>query len=759
MYAIVLILNSNASNDLILTYKIREGIICLPGMLFLVPVKNQQVSGLVLRLQKQYHGDFNLRYLGSTLEPQPILSRRALALARWLSRHYVCGLNRAISLFLPPPVRSKPIYRYFVLRATDMPQEDEQFSMLESKWHFLWAALVKAGKRGMRTERIKTRWDQATLQQVELWYQQGYLRRTETWEQGHQDPLQDALANPLTGNFRHQLEPLQQAAFDRINADLSACRFGHHLLFGVTGSGKTEVYMQAAEQAIRQGRQVIYLVPEISLVPQIAATALQWFGEGVAVLHSNLTPAQRYQQWQRIRLGDVKLIIGPRSAIFAPVAQLGLIIIDEEHEHTYKQNEPEPRYDARDTAEFLARLWKAVVLRGSATPDIGTFYRVQKAEIQMSRLPDRIQNRQMPAIHWIDMKKEMREGHPYPVSRPLLQALEQTLQKGEQAILLMNRRGFHTYVLCKDCGQRLDCPRCSVALTFHRQGSTQYRQAEPTKTRLAGSLVCHYCDFRQGLPDRCPHCGSTALQYMGTGTERVVDYLSLQLPQAKILRMDFDSTRRAGSHTEILRSFQNGEGNVLVGTQMVAKGFDFANVTLAAVLHIDGVLNIPDYSSSEKAFQIMVQTAGRAGRGKEAGQVMIQTFFPENPVLHSVEAYDYEGFYENEIALRQALGYPPVQKMARILLSGRQEELVFNTLSELQHFCQTGMGAEADLINWLGPANAPLERVKDRWRCHVVLVSSHFAALRRCLSLARTFPIKEEAGLRLILDMEPKTLL
>jgi len=283
-------------------------------------------------------------------------------------------------------------------------------------------------------------------------------------------------------------------------------RFGHHLLFGVTGSGKTEVYFQASAHAIDQVRQVIYLVPEISLVPQIVAKATEWFGQEAAVLHSNLTPAQRYEQWQRIRSGQATFIIGPRSALFAPVNNPGLIIIDEEHEHTYKQNEPDPRYDARDTAEYMARLWQAVLVRGSATPDIRTYYRAKNGEINLSALPERISNRPMPPNKWIDMKKELREGHRHPISRPLLEALQDTVAKGRQAILLMNRRGFHTYVLCNDCGERLECPDCSVALTYHRSNK---------------SMICHYCGYTQDLPDRCPACGSAALQYMGTGTEFV----------------------------------------------------------------------------------------------------------------------------------------------------------------------------------------------------------------------------------------------
>jgi primosomal protein N' (replication factor Y) len=759
MYAIVLILNANAANDLILTYTIREDRPCLPGMLYRVSVKSHQESALVLRITHKAPENYKLKALGEPLDDKPVLSRRALAQARWLARHYVCSLNRAVSLFLPPPVRIKSEYRYYVaeqllIEYKKNKEVQEQVLFPTPLQKQLWQGLLKAGRRGMSASRIKARWQDEALLQAEKWVLSGRLLRQQSWSQGHRGSVKDAMENSLQTHSHQCLEPSQELALERIKKDLTKGQFGHHLLFGVTGSGKTEVYFQAAANAIAQGRQVIYLVPEISLVPQIVAKALEWFGQEAAVMHSNLTAAQRYTQWQRIRSGEARLIIGPRSALFAPMQNLGLIILDEEHEHTYKQAEPEPRYDARDSAEHLARLWRAVLVRGSATPDLGTFYRAQKGEISLSALPKRIDNRPLPPIKWIDMKKELREGYTHPVSRPLLAALKETLQRGQQAILLMNRRGFHTYVLCKDCGERLECPHCSIALTYHRQQN---------------SLVCHYCGYQQSLPKRCPHCGGSGLQYMGTGTERVVDDLKSQLPQARILRMDLDSTRQAGSHTEILKEFQDEKADILVGTQMVAKGFDFPKVTLAAVLHIDGVLNIPDYSSGEKAFQLMVQTAGRAGRGNEPGQVMIQTFFPENPVLKTVEAYDYEAFYNNEIGLREALGYPPFSKMARLLVSGPDIKIVQGLIDQLLAHCRRGLGREAEKIAWLGPVKAPVERIKNRWRYHVVLVSSDFALLRQCLVLARTFDIKEavrsyniadaDNTYRLIMDMDPKSLL
>jgi len=435
-----------------------------------------------------------------------------------------------------------------------------------------------------------------------------------------------------------------------------------------------------------------------------------------------------------------------------------LIIIDEEHENTYKQNEPEPRYDARKTAETLARLWKATIVRGSATPEIESLYRVDKGEIRISVLPDRIEKRPMPPIRWINMNREMKEGHSHPVSRPLLAALLERKEKGEQAILFLNRRGYHNYVFCRDCGRNLECPRCSVPLTYHRLSGNE-TSSEDKKSKK-GRLICNYCGYQSKMWEACPHCGGKMLQYMGTGTQRVMDYLSKEAPALSLLRLDIDSTARAGSHTEILKAFQEGKADVLVGTQMVAKGFDFPNVTLSAVLHIDGIINLPDYQGGERAIQLILQTAGRSGRGELPGEVMIQTFYPDNPILKLAESYDYLAFYQKELTLRKLLDYPPIKKCARILVTGFHEEEAKARLNEITEYCRERLSDEDEkTIIWMGPAKALLERINNRWRYHLLLLSDRLAPLARCLRL-----IKEKTEAwgdepRIILDMEPKSLM
>ncbi len=752
MFAVVLILNPVSAKELILTYAIREGQLCLPGMLFSVKVRGRREEALVLRLRRRREEKFKIQELGEAIFPYPVVGRQALALARWLARYYICPLNRAAALFLPPAMRPVEEVRYFA----ESQAQTETALFLDPAWQFLWTALVKAGSRGMSQQRIGQRWNKQAAEQAEKWFQAGYLRKEESFRHIRKGPQKAALAVTMEASLSRDLSPAQHQAFDTIKRDIDEGTRNQYLLFGVTGSGKTEVYLRLAATAAAKGRQTIYLVPEISLVPQLAAKARQWFEGRVAILHSNLTPSQRFAEWERIRQGEVKLIIGPRSALFAPVAGLGLIIIDEEHEHTYKQNEPEPRYDARKTAETLARLWQVPLVRGSATPDLESLYRSEKGRIQLLTLPERVEGRAMPAIQWINMNKEMKEGHPYPVSRPLLEALRDRKAKGEQAILLMNRRGFHTYVLCRDCGKSLECPRCSIPLTYHRPEGQPVRGGD----RLSGRLLCHYCDYQSTMWQACSHCGSTMLQYMGTGTQRVVDYLTKEIPELAVLRLDMDSTGRAGSHMEILKAFQEGKADVLVGTQMVAKGFDFPKVTLSAVLHIDGIINLPDYQSSERAFQLILQTAGRAGRGQRPGEVMVQTFYPENPVFKLVEDHDYMGFYRNEIALRQVLDYPPLKKIARILVTGLQEEKVRERLEEILARCRQSLPAgEAEAITWLGPAKAPLEKIKDRWRWHLILLAPNWAPLAHCLGCVKELAAAWPEEPRIILDMESKSLL
>lgn len=555
-----------------------------------------------------------------------------------------------------------------------------------------------------------------------------------------------------TGTRPDALNAAQEKVFNALRQSLQAISDQRiqdvprkWLLYGVTGSGKTEVYLHIMEEALALGRQVLYLVPEIALTPQVVALLVAVFGEQVAVLHSALSPGERYDQWRKIREGRATVVLGPRSAVFAPFRRLGLIIIDEEHENTYKQNEPDPRYDARIVAEKMADLTGAILVRGSATPALRSFYAASRGEYGLLKLPERVAARPLPALEIVDMKRERQEGNSSIFSTKLLNALRRTFAAGEQAILFINRRGFHTYVMCRECGKPLVCPHCNITLNYHQ-----------TK----GQLVCHYCNFVRPLPRNCPFCGSTYVRYYGTGTERVAEEMGRFFPKIPFIRMDTDTTQRKDSHSKMLEAFQTGQAKVLIGTQMIAKGLDFPQVTLVGILNPDFLLNMPDYQAGERVFQLMTQVAGRAGRGEEPGKVLIQTYQPDNYLFNAVLKQDYEEFYRQEMANRQLLQYPPFANLARVLVTGYDERQVRERIQLWAELLKQQQFLFNEKVEILGPGPAPLEFLKKRFRYHIIIKSTELLPLQKLTRLIRE-KILEYAGdnLRTVIDIEPQSLL
>jgi primosomal protein N' (replication factor Y) len=811
MLADVLILAPESPKDQILTYMIPQEweMECVPGSVFKAPVLNQFREALVLNLHNRTPEGIRLKALDQNLFDGPVLNPVALALAQWISDYYACSMNKAVALFIPPQIRKRREKRWFLDEECVRRNETALF---ENPLEEALLALFRKPE-GLTAGQIQAKLGQNGWNLAQSWIQKGYTREVTNYIPqvsvkesfqlhlaldlseikeikgwNRRAPKQKALLNalaegpvdldilkkrglivpglvnrlaqkgwirirskraqrdPMTETLRQKeppsrLMPEQSQALKAILKDVEAGVHQEHLIFGVTGSGKTEVFLRAAGAVIAKSRQVLYLVPEIALTPQVAVNAAQRFEGKVAILHSAMTLGERYDEWERVRNRDAWLIIGPRSALFAPFQDLGMIIIDEEHETTYKQSEPDPRYDARKTAEVLAKLHQAVLIRGSATPSLLTYSRAMAGEVAMSQLPGRVGRRAMPAVELVNMSKEMKEGWRKPLSRPLLEALNAVVAKGEQAILLMNRRGYHTYVLCRECGKSLLCPRCSISMTYHKNGEI---------------LMCHYCGEKRRAPARCPVCGSAALQYMGTGTERVADALKAALPGYPILRMDMDTTRGKGSHTAILKAFQDQRAQVLVGTQMVAKGLDFPRVTLVGVIHVDGLLNLPDYQGAERTFQLVVQAAGRAGRGERPGKVMIQTFDPSNPLFQTIGQYDYNACYEKEIQFRRLMEYPPKVHLARILISSKNENAGMLLASRLTDFIDKIKMKE---ITVLGPAPAPVFRVRERIRHHIILRCPAAEALTGLLNQVRRWLLQLDAEPRVILDMDPQTLL
>ena len=547
---------------------------------------------------------------------------------------------------------------------------------------------------------------------------------------------------------------------------LAATKIGKHLqardgqtllLFGVTGSGKTEVYLDAVGQTLNLGRAALILLPEIGLTAQVLDLFKARFGaDEVAVLHSALSLGERHDEWRRIQSGEARVVVGARSAVFAPVPDLGLVILDEEHDGSYKQDSS-PRYHARDAAQFRAAQTGAVVVLGSATPSVESYYKAQTGAYGLIEMPERISARPLPPVSVVDLRDEMKppptpipkkgETKPEPPPRSVFGAelsasLACCLDKREQAILFLNRRGFASFLLCRDCGFTFRCPNCDVSLTYHHAG--RY-------------LQCHHCDFKRRSPDACPKCEGLRLRPFGLGTEKVEDAVRLQFPAARTLRMDRDTMSRKGAHAETLRAFRRGDADILIGTQMVAKGLDFPNVTLVGVVSADMALNIPDFRAPERTFQLLTQVAGRAGRGKVPGTVVVQTFSPEHESIQFASRHDYLGFYESAIVQRQELGYPPYSHMANVVFTDESEDEARQRSQRLAEILRAEIGIDG-AVQLLGPVACPLSRLRGRYRWHLALRAPTKPAL---LSLLKSgiaqMTATERSGMTL--DIDPLSML
>jgi len=565
-------------------------------------------------------------------------------------------------------------------------------------------------------------------------------------EEVWRDPLADQVFVSTTPPL---LARDQQTVWDTLESQISSRRSRAFLLHGVTGSGKTEIYLRAVAEVLEQGRRAIILVPEISLTPQTVTRFAARFPGRVAVLHSALTDGERYDTWRRARAGLVDIVVGPRSALFAPLSPLGLIVLDEEHDDSYKQEAPRPRYHARDAALELARLSGATAILGSATPSLEAYHRAQHGELTLLVMPRRImghtrrlhdlQTRHhvsrtrykalrdgpaesrylpLPPVQVVDLRAELRAGNRSIFSRALQRAMDEALGRGEQVILFLNRRGSATFVLCRDCGYVMECPRCDAPLTYH----SSRRSVGPYGTTPRAHLVCHRCNYRKAQPDRCPQCGGKRIRYFGLGTERVEQFVRERWPDARLLRWDRDTARTHAAHTDILQRFVDGAADVLVGTQMIAKGLDLPLVTVVGVISADTALNLPDFRSGERTFQLLTQVAGRAGRGLLGGRVVVQTYNPDHYAIVAASGHDYTGFAARELVFRREQGYPPYRRLAKLVYEdasssraqARAEELAEMLRDELIRW-------DLDIAGLIGPAPAFFARLRGRYRWQVLL--------------------------------------
>jgi primosomal protein N' (replication factor Y) len=693
-----------------------------------VPFGHQKISGYVVGFSTPPRLD-QIKEITAVLDQGPVFNAGQIALARWLASRYLCSSVSALQTVIGPrlagaPLRVKGIWPVDAKKVPDFSRAPAQ----KKVWQ------VAVAQPGLTRQQLAAT-ALVSVSAVDSLIAKKLLCSREDIK----------TRSPFSGTFKKESRPLvltsqQEQVYGEIQSALQAGKKKTFLLYGVTGSGKTEVYCRSVQQALNLDRQAIVLVPEISLTPQIIGTFKGHFGERVAVLHSRLSDGERYDEWMRITKGEGKIVLGARSALFAPLDNPGLIIVDEEHEPSYKQEET-PRYHARAVVQRLADEKGAVVIFGSATPSLETYYEACRGTYGLLRLDERIEKRPLPRVQLVDMREEMRRGNRGLFSRTLLVAIRNTLAKNKQVILFLNRRGYSTIVVCRECGVVLKCPRCEVSLTYH------------TNSRL----ICHYCNYNIPAPSLCPDCRGRNLGYFGAGTQKVEQEVKRLFGGAGILRLDSDTTSRKGSHQKILDAFQRGEANILIGTQMVAKGLDIPSVTLVGVVNADTSLYMPDFRASERTFQLLTQVAGRAGRSDSEGEAIIQTYSPGHYAVQAARKHDYEGFYTQEIENRRVLGYPPFSCLARFLLIGAHSNEVEKIGENLAEKIKKLSGQEE--VQILGPAPAPLSRIRDYYRYHLILKSPRFDLLHNIAAEARAQFVYPASRMRVVIDIEPQNLM
>jgi len=776
----------------------------IPGSRALVPVGRRTLTGVIVGRAKKAPQE-SLREIADVLDSYPLINLELLRFTRWISRYYLCSWGDVLKASLPGginiegrkmvnlkvkvnPVSLNPFPSRIVselkggnLTLRTLSQRvghkglTTALAMLSQKGiveitervkppqvRVLFVTYVSPKVRKIPENILKRAPQQARCLRILLNSPSPILKSTLRREHGIGDSVIASLAKK--GLIRtypkerlrdpyadlspspapiHSLTTSQTKALSQINLPIEKREYRAFLLYGVASSGKTQIYIQAVKKVIKLGRRVLLLLPEVSLTPQMVTKFRSHFGSKVTILHSYLSPGERYDSWRKIREGSFDVVIGARSAIFAPLQGLGLIIVDEEHSSSYKQKEPSPRYNARDLAVVRAKLNRAVVILGSATPSIESLHNCQIGKYQLLRLPEMVEKRKLPLVFVVDMRAEGERGNWGIFSLILQEEMEKRLRDGQQVILFLNRRGFSTFIRCEECGFVAKCPRCSLTLTFHLQSH---------------KLLCHYCGYREEAPVCCPKCRGQRIIYRGLGTQKVEAETKRLFPQYPLLRMDTDTTSRKGAHRQIYESFQRGEAQILLGTQMVAKGLHFPRVTLVGVISADTSLHLPDFRANERTFQLLAQVAGRAGRGPSAGLVVVQTYSPESTPVKLAAQYDYLGFYQGEIKLRGELSYPPFTHLVSFLIRGKDEAKVKERAEELANKLR---GGEKDLpFTILGPAPAPLYRLREEFRWRILLKSEDEKRAKRTLRrLIVPIVHHPQQGVKITIDVDPQDMM
>ncbi len=702
MIAEVIVDIAHSEVDRIFDYVCDEGV--LPGMRVTVPFGRSVTTGFVMRVKEESSlPPEKLKKVYRVLDDVPALNSECLALADKLTRRYRCPKALVLRLFLPAEMRTGKVserYKTVVSFTGDI----DFIPPRARRQRELAAFLLENGEADSGPLR------EAFGGAVKALEERGmlHLERRRVFRDPYENLQKSAPVRPLT--------PAQEGAVETIEHTSKTVT----LIHGVTGSGKTEIYLTLIAHALEEGRSAIFLVPEISLTPQMFSQLRARFGANCAILHSGLSAGERFDEWERLRSGDAKIAIGARSAVFAPLENIGVIVIDEEHDGSYS-SESTPRYNTFDVALLRAKHNGCKLVLGSATPSIETYRRAKEGEFELITLPERINRRPMPEVQLVDMRREVKRGNPSPFSAVLKEKLEACLARGDQAILFLNRRGYSQTVICRDCGYVAKCEHCDVSLTYHSEENC---------------LKCHYCGTKYHMLSACPQCGSVHINYVGTGTQRVERELKKLYPSARILRMDNDTTSGKEGHLKILQRFTAREADILVGTQMVAKGHDFPFVTLVGILDADMSLHFPDYRSGERTFQLVTQVAGRSGRAENRGEVVLQTYDPDNYILRYAASYDYEGFYAHEIGMRQAMAFPPFARIVRVMVTSEDDKLALAALKQVYTALQRVYAEEAEKFLFFNKMHAPVKRIQNKFRYQVLMRLTDGEPLPRIYDIA-----------------------
>ena len=709
-YANIIVDISHEKLDKTFQYRIpeelRESI--RPGMQVYIPFGNRKLTGYVVELTEEAEiEESRMKDIVGAVKGSVPIESQLIALAGWMKQNYGGTMNHALKTVIPVKQKSRAVEKRTVRLKLNAVEAKNQLGEYERKHSTARARLLTA-----LMEQSELEWSVVTQKLAVTGVVIRALEEQGVVEIVREHDYRNPVAHLQSRGYDLILNEEQSAVVNRIEAQMDAGIYRPCLVKGVTGSGKTEVYMELIAHVLAQGKQAIVLIPEIALTYQTVMRFYNRFGDRVSIMNSRLSPGERYDQFERAKKGDIDIMIGPRSALFSPFTRLGLIIIDEEHESSYK-SETVPRYHARETAIERAKMCGAQVVLGSATPSVESYYRAQAGEYELLELRHRVADKPLPQVTVTDLREELRRGNRSILSVRLQELMEDRLEKHQQIMLFINRRGVAGFVSCRACGHVIKCPHCDVSLSQHI-----------TRRYPEGRMVCHYCGYEEPSPKVCPHCGSKYISGFKAGTQKIEMIVKQRFPQARVLRMDMDTTRSKEGHEQILSAFANQEADILIGTQMIVKGHDFPNVTLVGVLAADLSLSVSDYHAPERTFQLLTQAAGRAGRGREPGEVVIQTYQPDHYSIQTAKEQNYEAFYEQEILYREMMLYPPVWNMLVVLCASKWEQTAYDCAAKMAE--QIGGERQVQVI---GPADAAVAKVNDIYKKVLYLKAEDYGKL------------------------------